>query len=182
MKVVRYLDRYLEEFILVAILGVMVLSISAQVLMRFLFGSSIGWSEELARYCFIWLVFIGVSYGVKKQRHIKIDAILLLFNEKGKVVLNMIVNLLFFSFAVFLIVYGGAIAIQILQWGQTTPALELKMGVVYLAAPVGMLLTCIRIGQQFIKQIQYLRGINPRIDDGESEISTEPTIASGGER
>lgn len=182
MKVVRYLDRYLEEFILVVILGVMVLSISAQVLMRFLFGSSIGWSEELARYCFIWLVFVGVSYGVKKQRHIKIDAILLLFNEKGKVVLNMIVNLLFFSFAVFLIFYGGAIAIQILQWGQTTPALELKMGFVYLAAPIGMLLTCVRIGQQFVKQVQYLRGMNSQIEAGDSEISNKPTIASGGER
>ena len=55
------------------------LVLSFQVIMRYVFHSSLGWSEELARYMFVWLVFIGISYGAKVMRHIKIDAFLYLF-------------------------------------------------------------------------------------------------------
>lgn len=158
MKPIRWLNRYAEESIMVFLLSVMVVIISAQIMMRFILGSSIGWSEELARYCFIWLVFIGISYGVKKQRHIKIDAILHFLKRKQQVVLHIIVNLLFLLFAVFLLVYGGKISTQILLWGQRSPALEVNMGFVYMAAPVSMLLTSLRITQQLLQHIHMLRG------------------------
>ena len=158
MKPIRWLNRYVEECMMVCLLSVMVVVISAQIIMRFILGSSIGWSEELARYCFIWLVFIGISYGVKKQRHISIDAIYRLLKGKQRVILHIIVNLLFLSFAVMLLIYGGKISTQIYLWGQSSPALQINMGLVYLAAPVGMLLTSWRIIQQLLQQIHILRG------------------------
>ena len=66
MKIVKWLDRHIEEVLLIVLSTVMLGIIGVQIFMRFILGSSLGWSEELARYCFIWLVFIGVSYGVKK--------------------------------------------------------------------------------------------------------------------
>ena len=157
MKSIRWLNRYAEECMMVCLLSVMVVVISAQIIMRFILGSSIGWSEELARYCFIWLVFIGISYGVKKQRHIRIDAIYRLLKGKQRVILHIIVNLLFLSFAVILLFYGGKISTQIYLWGQNSPALKLNMGLVYMAAPVSMLLTSWRIIQQLLQQFQTLR-------------------------
>ncbi|WP_308215409.1 TRAP transporter small permease subunit [Sinobaca sp. H24] len=67
MKVLRYLDEHLEEVLLVIFTLTMVIVIGLQVFMRFVLSSSLGWSEELARYCFIWLVYIGISYGVKNN-------------------------------------------------------------------------------------------------------------------
>lgn len=155
---------------MVCLLSVMVVVISAQIMMRFILGSSIGWSEELARYCFIWLVFIGISYGVKKQRHISIDAIYRLLKGKQRVILQMIVNMLFLTFAVILLIYGGKISIQIYQWGQISPALQLNMGLVYMSAPVSMLLTSWRIIQQLLQQFQTLR--NGKILSDEEQPST----------
>ncbi|WP_093725617.1 TRAP transporter small permease [Terribacillus halophilus] len=157
MKPIRWLNRYVEECMMVCLLSVMVVVISAQIIMRFILGSSIGWSEELARYCFIWLVFIGISYGVKKQRHISIDAIYILLKGKQRVILHIIVNLLFLSFAVMLLIYGGKISTQIYLWGQSSPALQINMGLVYMAAPVSMLLTSWRIIQQLLQQFHLLR-------------------------
>ncbi|RSL35349.1 TRAP transporter small permease [Salibacterium salarium] len=158
MRLVRWLDEHVEEVLLVAFSVVMVVVIAMQVFMRYVVGDSLSWSEELARFCFIWLVYIGISYGVKKQRHIKVDAMLILFKQKGKIVMNMIANVIFLIFAVVVIYYGQSVALRILELGQESPALHIPMGIVYLATPVGMGLTAIRLIQQLIKQCKALIG------------------------
>jgi len=155
MRMIKLLDKYIEEALLVIFTTVMVAAVSLQVFMRFVLGSSLGWSEELGRYCFIALIFIGISYAVKKQRHIKVDVLLLIFRDKGKVVLGIIANVVFLLFALFATFYGGKIAIQLLNWGQTSPALGIPMGFVYFTAPVGMVLTGFRLIQQLIEQLRY---------------------------
>ncbi len=166
MRVLKWLDDHIEEVFLVIFSVVMVAVIFLQVIMRYVFDASLSWSEELARYCFIWLVYIGISYGVKKQRHIKVDVLLLLFKERGRLILTIISNLLFLFFALFVIQYGTGIAMQILDWGQKSPANQIPMGIVYLAAPIGMGLTAIRLLQNLIKQFKALFGF------GELEIKT----------
>jgi TRAP-type C4-dicarboxylate transport system permease small subunit len=157
MKIIRWLDRHIEEALLVLFSIIMVSVIFLQVVMRML-DSSLSWSEELARYCFIWLVYIGISYGVKKQRHIKVDVVLLLLKEKGKIILTIIANLLFLVFAFFVIRYGFDIASQLLAFGQKSPALQIPMGLVYMATPVGIGLSVIRIIQNLIVLFKALLG------------------------
>ncbi|TAA73347.1 TRAP transporter small permease [Planococcus salinarum] len=156
MKILHWLDRHIEEVFLVLFSAVMVAVIFLQVVMR-QFDSSLSWSEELARYSFIWLVYIGISYGVKKDRHIKVDVLLLVLKNKGKIILTIIANLLFIVFAIFVIRYGTDIAMQLLSFGQKSPANQIPMGLIYLAAPVGMGLTLIRLLQNLIKHIKALK-------------------------
>ncbi|MGJ9383789.1 TRAP transporter small permease [Salipaludibacillus sp. CF4.18] len=158
MKIIKWLDDHFEEYLLIILSATMVFVIALQVFMRFIIGSSLIWSEELARYCFIWLVYIGISYGVKKQRHIKVDIVLLALKDRGKIILGILANIIFFVFAIFIIINGYVLSSELLSWGQTSPALDFPMGVVYLATPVGMSLTAIRIIQQIIKQIRTLLG------------------------
>jgi len=158
MKILKWLEAHFEEVLLVIITIIMIGSTSMQVFMRFVMGSSLVWSEELARYCFIWLIYIGISYGVKKQRHISVDVILTVLSNKGKIFLTMFGNLVFLGFAIFVVIYGYDLSAQLLGWGQRSSGLRIPMGYVYLAAPVGMGLTAIRLIQQLFKQIQTLRG------------------------
>ncbi|WP_280770441.1 TRAP transporter small permease [Salipaludibacillus daqingensis] len=173
MRVVHWIDEHFEEVLLIIFSVIMVVTIALQVFMRHVMSSSLSWSEELARYCFIWLVYIGISYGVKKQRHIKVDVMLVLLKDKGKVVLNIISNFIFLAFAIFVIIYGYDISRQLLGWGQTSPALHIPMGVVYLATPVGMALTSIRLIQQLIKQFKTLFGKDDFVVKTEHEILLE---------
>lgn len=167
MKMIKWLDRHLEESLLIVLSIVMTTSITMQVFMRYVLNSSLSWSEELARFCFIWLVYIGISYGVKKQRHIKVDVVLQFINDKQKVVLGLIANVIFLAFSLLITVYGYDIAQQLLGWGQTSPALHVPMGFVYMATPVGFALTSIRLIQQIIYQILTLMGKR------EFEVKTE---------
>ncbi|MBU8906956.1 TRAP transporter small permease, partial [Desertibacillus haloalkaliphilus] len=63
------------------------------------------------------------------------------------------------------------IAEQLLGWGQQSPALKIPMGLVYMATPIGMGLTAIRIIQQLIKQVKALLGKET------FEVKTEQEIA-----
>jgi TRAP-type C4-dicarboxylate transport system permease small subunit len=166
MKVIKWIDRHIEEVFLVFFSVIMVAVIFLQVVMRQL-DNSLPWTEELARYSFIWLVYIGISYGVKKQRHIKVDVMLLLLRNKGKLLLNIVANLLFLVFCLFIIYYGYDISQKLLQWGQKSPANKIPMGIVYLATPIGMGLTSIRLVQNLILQVKALFG------KGEYEVKTE---------
>lgn len=158
MKIINWLDEHFEEVILALLSTIMVVVIFLQVFMRFVMENSLSWSEELARYSFIWLIYIGISYGVKKQRHIKVDAFLMLFKDKGKLVISIIGNLLFLAFAIFVVYYGYSIIEKLLGLGQKSPANQIPMAYVYLAAPFGMALTAIRLVQNLFNQFKTLLG------------------------
>ena len=55
------------------LLTVMILTIFAQVVGRYLFEASTPWAEEVAVYCFIWVVFLGTSLGVRDHSHLVAD-------------------------------------------------------------------------------------------------------------
>ncbi|TFB24438.1 TRAP transporter small permease [Filobacillus milosensis] len=157
MNVLRKIEQHLEEWLLIIFGSVMTAVIFLQVVMRE-FGNSLSWSEELGRYCFIWLVYIGISYGVKKQRHIKVDVLLILLKGKWKIVLSLLANILFLVFAALVVYYGTEISSNLLRLGQQSPALHIEMGLVYLAAPIGMGLTVLRLLQNMYHQIMMLIG------------------------
>jgi len=157
MKIIKWIDEHIEEVLLVLLSVVMVAFIFLQVVLR-QFGNSISWSEELARFSFIWLVYIGISYGVKKQRHVKIDIVLQFVKDKQKIILSIIANVLFLAFAILIVFKGYSIAERLLSFGQQSPALHVPMGLVYMATPVGMGLTAIRLIQNLITSFKALLG------------------------
>ncbi len=66
MKVLKWLDEHLEEALLVVFLVVMCLLTGFQVFMRKVLNSSLTWSEELNRFCYIWSGFLSIGYCIKK--------------------------------------------------------------------------------------------------------------------
>jgi TRAP-type C4-dicarboxylate transport system permease small subunit len=156
MKLVKWLDEHFEELFLCLFSSIMVIVIGLQVFMRYVLQDSLSWSEELARYCFIWLVYMGISLGAKKKRHMSVDVVSLAFKDKGKIILSMIGNLLFLAFALFVSINGYQVTMKLLTWGQSSPALNIPVGLVYLAGPIGMGLTAIRLLQQLFHQIKRL--------------------------
>ena len=66
------LDRVLTV-VCAVLLTVMVATIFVQVLARYVFLASTPWSEEVAVYCFIWVVLLGTSLGVRDHAHLVAD-------------------------------------------------------------------------------------------------------------
>lgn len=69
-----WLDR-LEEIFMAVALAFMTLLTFVQVTLRYVFDTGFVWSLEATTYSFAWLVLIGMSYGVRTQSHIAVDAL-----------------------------------------------------------------------------------------------------------
>ncbi len=125
--------------------------------MRYLFDNSLSWSEELARYLFIWMTYIGISYGVKKNRHIKVDVALKLFPQKLRGYVVLLSDIIFMVFAAVIVYESFALSMKIFGFKQTSPAMGLPMGIVYLAPVTGFAITALRLVQSMIQTMKDIR-------------------------
>lgn len=157
MRILKLLDKHMEEIFLVLFFSIMVISIFTQIIMRQVFNSSLAWSEELARYSFIWLVFISVSYAAKHQRHLNIDALVNIFNERKKSIFFIIGNSIFLLFCFIFIIHGTGNVVSLMGSQQLSPSLHLPMSIIYLSLPVGLGLTSIRLIQNLFEEYTFFR-------------------------
>ncbi|WP_296970376.1 TRAP transporter small permease [Tepidanaerobacter sp. EBM-38] len=123
------------EWMIVLILGGMTLSIFFQVIFRYVFKSPVAWTEELARFLFIWMTFIASYTGARKGSHIGVEALQKALPRIGGKILKILSNLIntaFFSVIVhYTILFWPKLMIQI------SPALGLPMAFVYLCMIIG---------------------------------------------
>lgn len=127
----------LLEWSVVTLLSVMLLSVLWGVLTRYIFADQSAWTDELARFMLIWVSILGAAYISGKNAHIAIDLLPASLSKKKKLVLEIITAVIIsiFVFAIFLV--GGLRYIYIsFKLGQTSAALEIPMGYVYLVLPV----------------------------------------------
>ncbi|WP_428912101.1 TRAP transporter small permease [Niallia sp. Krafla_26] len=143
-------DAKIEEWILVASLLLIVTLVFLQVISRYVISYSFGWSEELSRYILIWIAWIGAAYTVRTQKHIRVELVKNIVNETGKKVIELITLLIWFLFALFLVLNGTELISNLFATGQTSPSNEIPMWIVYLAVPIGGSLMALRLIQQAI--------------------------------
>mgnify|MGYP002608828591 CR=1 FL=1 len=156
---------HIEEVIIVSMFALMVIIIFVQVIMRKA-GNSLSWSEELARYCFIWLIYIGVAYGCKLMKHIKIDAALHLFPEKVRPYIVITGEVLVLVFAVYIVVTGVELTYKQWEFGKVSPALGLPLQYINAAPVVGFGLVVFRQIQTIWKLVKELPEKGAEKEDG----------------
>lgn len=64
------------EILMAAFLAIMILLVFMNVVLRYLFSSGFAWSEEIARLCFIYLVYLGTIGAFRENRHLGVEVIL----------------------------------------------------------------------------------------------------------
>lgn len=143
-----------EETICGIFLIVVFVSVMIQVINRFLIGISIPWTEELARYSFIWLSFLGISIGVKRNKHMFVDFLKVKFSLTIQRKIEFIVDALLIIIFIMSSIYGFSLFNKTMVLGQLSPALEIKMAYIFLASPVGFALATFRIIQNNIVKIR----------------------------
>ena len=98
MKVLKFLNERLEEIFLVILMIAAVAIVAAQVITRYVLKVSLPWSEEIARYMFLWLTWVGASYATKERKHVNIDIIYEKLPQAGKKVCTIISTVVWLIF------------------------------------------------------------------------------------
>lgn len=142
----KFVDR-LEEGAISFLLAVMTLITFVQVILRYVFNTSILWGIEASTYLFGWLVLIGISYGVKAGSHIGVDALVNLLPTRGKQVAGVIAGLLCIVYAVFMLVGSWNYFETVYEIGVTGEDIPIQRWIMIVILPVGFLLLLYRLVQ-----------------------------------
>ncbi|GAA4726047.1 TRAP transporter small permease [Brevibacillus fulvus] len=127
-KVVQYANRVLN-FCIALCLSFMALLVFGNVVLRYAFNSGITWSEEMSRFLFVWLVFLGAIAALKDKMHLGMDLVTNLLPPRLKKVVYVIQNLLVLY--VLWLIMTGSLKMSILNMESLAPATKLPMGFVY---------------------------------------------------
>jgi TRAP-type C4-dicarboxylate transport system permease small subunit len=123
------------EFVLWLLVALMIIATFVQVVFRYGLDSSLSWSEELARYLFVWIIFIGTSVATRRKKHIFVEVFVALMPRALRVwvdLLSIAASVVFFS----VFAYVGWL-LMLNAWQQYSTALDIRIAWVYAAAPIG---------------------------------------------
>ncbi|MDR0685367.1 MAG: TRAP transporter small permease [Spirochaetaceae bacterium] len=157
-KIIGFLDAHFEEIFISLAMGYFVTVTILQIIFRFILKIPASWTEETAKYAFIWMTFVGSSLGAKIQSHIRVDMFENSLKGKVRLIVNFINQFIFLIFAVIMTVVGVGMCVSLLSRPQLSPALKIPMQWIYAALPVGMGLMSIRIIFNLFTQIKTLGG------------------------
>jgi len=134
-KTIKIMD-WISYALLIIFSSAMLISTFLQVIFRYLLNHPLFWSEELSRFSFVWIVFVGAAVAMKRGAHIGVDYFVKNLPLQLKNYLRILVTILELFFL--LTVIDRSILVVRVNMSQHSPAMRIPMGLVYLAIPVGL--------------------------------------------
>ncbi len=147
----KAIDKNGERYLLLVVYTLVVAVIGIEVVRRFVLSFSSIWGEEIARFAFIYLTWIGASVSVKNRAHIRIDVIYSWVPERHHVWLYMFADVATMAFAVVAFYYSLIPIITSLQFDNVTDGLRINRTFFLAAVPLGFAMTMVRVLQNLVR-------------------------------
>jgi len=155
MKTFIYWIHRLLVWLMIASVAVLVVPVTMQIIARYtaLIPAYI-WTEELARFMFIWMVMLGAMIGVREATHFEVDVWPAL-GPRPNALLHIVSGTLVLVFAMVFVWWG--IEFTRFGWDQLSEIAELPMWTIFIAWPIAGLAWTLFLGEHFIANIRILR-------------------------
>ena len=145
-----------SDNILFILMALIVVIMFAQVIFRYVFNQSLSWSEELAKFIFVWLTFFGAAICIKERIHVGVEFLMESLSEKWKRYLDLFQTALITLFNCFLSIIGFRWVWEVS--GTLSSAMSLPLNIVFYAAlPVAAVLSVVFGVKQFIEETHKLK-------------------------
>ncbi|ETP71548.1 TRAP-type transport system, small permease component [Lachnospiraceae bacterium JC7] len=154
MRIIKWMDKHLEELILSVLLSGIAVVMILQVICRYGFNYSLSWSDELARYLLVWSTFLSVSFCIKNHISIKIDQFQNMLPEDIIPWIKMLRHTLVFIFSLIMIPYTLTLLRQSVSSHATSAALRIPMYYIQSAPLVCFSLLALRTLEAWIKEFK----------------------------
>lgn len=162
----------IETVIMGVITGFLVACIFVEVVCRYFLFISVPWAEELTRYLFIWLTYIGSAYAVYYGQHTEIDVLQQIINkysrnikEKGTKILRYasIISVMVFEI-IFAKIFWNYM-ITIFNSPQTSPTMHIPMGIIYMPVWIGTIMAIFHCIYMFLVEITNFDDPNKEMEE-----------------
>ncbi len=149
----RAYDKFdkVNEWVIIFLMAAMCVDLLAQVISRFVFGKPFTWSEELARYIFVWITLLGAAWCGRHHLHVQMTAVIKRFSDRMLKIRQVLIGLICSGTCFYLFI--PACQIFASQSKLTAITLGVSLGIEYIVAPVGILMLGI---QQLIDTLYAL--------------------------
>lgn len=149
---------------LVVLMGVSVVNVLWQVFTRFVLDNPSSFTDELARYLLIWVSLFGAAYASGKRMHLAIDLLAMRLTGNASHWHGLFIELCIGLFALFVMIVGGwqLVSLSFLL-GQTSAAMKIPLGFVYLALPASGALILFYVAVFMAERSRLIRGRPPTL-------------------
>jgi TRAP-type transport system small permease protein len=146
----------LLSWLLVFSVAILVIPVSLQIFSRYtaLIPSYI-WTEEMARFLFIWTIMIGAMIGVRESTHFEVD-VLPQLPPRGEAFARLLGRLGVLATAIIFVTAG--IHFTQFAWNRTSELADLPLWLIHVAWPVTGITWIVFLGQQFVDDIKIILG------------------------
>jgi len=174
----RWLER-LEEVLIIFLMAAMTLVTFAQVVARYVFNYSFVWALELTGVMFAWLIFTGMSYGVRVGAHIGVDAVVKSVGPRAARVVGSIAAALCVVYAVIVTIGGTQYVRKMHEVGILMQDLPIEQWIPRVILPLGFALLAFRFAQVLFRLV---RGEEAHLlgDEAEEALKLRDDGTSGG--
>jgi len=160
-KIFRAIDRNGERWLLLVFYVMLVGTMFIEVVRREIFSYSSIWGEEIVRYSFIYLAWIGAAAAVKERGHIRIDVLMHYVPRKVKALLYIFGDIVMFVVAVIALYWSWESVHVSWKFGSVTHGLRISQTIFLFAVPFGFALVILRLVQSFLRDLSDLRNGRP---------------------
>ena len=148
--ILRKINDNFERWCMMLLFVLLFLIVMAGIISRTIFNSPFTWTEEAARLAFIWMIFMGISYGTKHDKHINVTILLDKMPRKvacGFTIFWDVVALVLYVWVSFFgVKYIGYMA------GSKTSVLRIDQGLTTSIVAFSGILNCYRIIEKMVKE------------------------------
>jgi len=155
------LNKNAERWALLFFYVLLVSTMFVEVLRREIFSYSSIWGEEIVRYSFIYLAWIGAASAVRERAHIRIDVLMHYISPRSKTLLYIFGDLVMFGVALIALYWSFETVAVSWKFGSVSHGLRVSMVWFLAAVPIGMVIMICRLFQSLHRDINSLRTGSP---------------------
>ncbi|MEO0992666.1 MAG: TRAP transporter small permease [Pseudomonadota bacterium] len=157
----QLLDRNAERWALLVFYTMLVATMAVEVIRREVFAYSSIWGEEIVRYAFIYLAWIGAASAVRERAHIRIDVLFNYIGPRVKAGLYIFGDLVMLAIAVLAVYWSFETVAVSWKFGSVSHWLRVSMVWFLAAVPIGFSLMTFRLIQSLLRDVADLRAGRP---------------------
>ncbi len=151
-----YFYAWLLEFLLASCVGVLIIPVTLQIIARYtpLIPNYI-WTEELARFLFVWTIMIGAMVGVREATHFDVD-LLPILSRKPEAIVRIIARLGILALS--LVFLWAGIEFTKFAWNRTSELGDLPLWFIHIAWPIAGVTWIVFAGEQIVDELKVVFG------------------------
>lgn len=146
----------LLKFTLTVLMGLLIVPVTMQIMSRYFdFIPRYVWTEEMARFCFIWIILVGAMIAMRDDEHFTVDVMPKFTSNRANAISLLFVDFSIFILAVIFVVWGW----PLVEFGllQTSEMAEMPMVFIYAAWPLTGIVWLLFLSEKIADHVKLFR-------------------------